>query len=78
MMHRALATADLAHMICLHLEDDKTELARLARTNEVFNGTATSVLWKSLNTIIPLLKLFPNEIVFVSKSGAIVSRVDAL
>jgi hypothetical protein len=62
-MHHALASADRLHMIFVNL--DQRSLSRLALTCRLFNGIATPVLWSELDSLLPLWKLLPSEVVSI-------------
>jgi hypothetical protein len=59
-------------------------LARLARTCKAFREPALNILWRDLDSFVPLVALFPNAVMkrpkkpamgFVSCSGLILFRV---
>ncbi|KAI0366037.1 hypothetical protein BV20DRAFT_953207 [Pilatotrama ljubarskyi] len=61
--HRGLLLDEVFRCITSHLDSDlvekRTTLARLARTCRALNEAAILILWKRLDSIVPLLRLLP-------------------
>ena len=72
--YKALANEDILYYVCAVLADssESEALARLARVNRLFNECATPSLWRTLNSLLPLFKIFshlmvsPERIAWVS------------
>ncbi|KAJ7157450.1 hypothetical protein C8R46DRAFT_1355758 [Mycena filopes] len=62
-MHRALHISEVVEMICaqIPLQDHwgSPDLARLARTSQLFRDPALNALWRQQGTIVNLLKVMP-------------------
>lgn len=67
-MHRALLVSELLTIIFRHLEEldlrtltpsSKAGLARCARTCRAWKGPALRIVWETLDSPLPLMKLFP-------------------
>lgn len=55
------ATAKLLEFI-LETPNGKRSLGRLARTCKAFKEPVLNVLWRDLDSFVPLLALFPNSL----------------
>jgi hypothetical protein len=68
-MHQALEIPELVNSICRYMiTDDRSSLARIGRTSHALNASAMPVLWESLGSIVPLIKLLPKDAIFVRVS----------
>jgi hypothetical protein len=68
-MHHIFKISELLTLVLQNHEDDKALLARAARTNSFFKGAALPLLWRRLESIIPLLQLLPPDAVSVQKES---------
>ncbi|KAJ7174807.1 hypothetical protein C8R46DRAFT_1347847 [Mycena filopes] len=62
-MHRALHILEVVEMICaqipLQADQRSPDLARLARTSQLFLDPALDILWRHQGTLVNLLKVMP-------------------
>ncbi|KAJ7166210.1 hypothetical protein C8R46DRAFT_1276087 [Mycena filopes] len=62
-MHRALHILEVVEMVCaqipLRQDQSSPELARLARTSQLFLDPALNALWRHQRTLVNLLKVMP-------------------
>ncbi|KAJ7140593.1 hypothetical protein C8R43DRAFT_1131531 [Mycena crocata] len=65
-MHHCLNIVEIVGIICSHLENEPRSLTVLARTSRMFEDPALDILWKSLNTLVPLLNCLPSDAVDTS------------
>jgi hypothetical protein len=64
-MHRAFMIAETLQMIFVYPE--QKSLSRLARTCRLFHNAAIPILWSSLDSLIPLWKLLPSNVVRIER-----------
>ncbi|KAJ7166223.1 hypothetical protein C8R46DRAFT_1276117 [Mycena filopes] len=66
LMHRALHILEVVEMICaqipLQADQRSPDLARLARTSQLFLDPALDILWRYQETIVNLLKVMPVDL----------------
>ena len=63
--YEALENGDILYSVCAVLADssESKTLIRLARVNRLFNECATPRLWRTLNSLLPLFKIFSHLMV---------------
>ncbi|KAL6306391.1 hypothetical protein BKA93DRAFT_748409 [Sparassis latifolia] len=59
MLHPALRIDEILRKIFAYLSADRQSVARVARTCKVFSDVALCLLWSELESLLPLLRLFP-------------------
>jgi hypothetical protein len=59
--------AELLSLILQYHEEDRKTLARIARTSKLFMRADLPLLWRRMDTIIPLLQLLPNGAVLLER-----------
>ncbi|RDX53450.1 hypothetical protein OH76DRAFT_1223204 [Lentinus brumalis] len=60
-MHRALSLQEIVREICAFNAGDLKSLAALARTCRHYHELATQELWKEIESLVPLVKCFPED-----------------
>jgi hypothetical protein len=64
-MHTIFKVNELLALIVLQLSHDGETLVRIAQTCKLFLTAALPIIWRELPSVVPLLKLLPNEAVLV-------------
>jgi hypothetical protein len=68
-MHRVLSIAELLSLILLYHEYDRRTLVRIGGTNKALMLAALPLLWRHMDSIIPLLQLLPNDAVSLERES---------
>ncbi|KAI5896043.1 uncharacterized protein SCHCODRAFT_02531507 [Schizophyllum commune H4-8] len=80
MPHRCLGILDITQIICEDLfeEDYLASLSSLAATCSYISDTALDVLWKEQNSLVPLLRTLPENLLTVAGNGDSEVYIDEL
>jgi hypothetical protein len=62
-MHRFFNINELIALVLSHLQSYEPDLSRVARTSKLFNAAALPLLWRELLSVVPLLRLLPDDAV---------------
>ena len=69
-MHRALLVSELLSLVFVYVEqydrrtlapNSRGSLARCARTCKAWHGPSTRILWHTIDSLLPLMQLFPKD-----------------
>ncbi|GLB43066.1 hypothetical protein LshimejAT787_1205150 [Lyophyllum shimeji] len=61
-MHRCLKVAEILFLIFERLYDQPATLGALAETCTGFSETALNLLWRALSSLVPLIKVMPEDL----------------
>jgi hypothetical protein len=77
-MHHIFRISELLSLILGYHEDDKQTLAHIARTNRLLMLNALPLLWRSMNTLIPLLQLLPDDALTLERGPSDITDMNAV
>jgi hypothetical protein len=60
-MHQVFAIPELLYLIFAEISNDDQALLSLARTCRRFHQPSVAILWRNLDSVLPLMKLLPED-----------------
>jgi hypothetical protein len=68
-MHKLFQVPELTSITFRHLENDRPSLSTVAQCCRFFHNASAAIIWEKLDSILPLLRLFPSDAITLDKRG---------